>query len=97
MRQVSLREFRTRGSKALENVPQGETVLLAGQQGPVFFLIPVMGTWPPRIESCGARWRSPVCANMRSLPRRFQSAMRRSSRRSLLSERSGRLAGKKQL
>jgi antitoxin (DNA-binding transcriptional repressor) of toxin-antitoxin stability system len=43
MRQVSLREFRTRGSKALETVPQGETVLLAGQQGPAFFLIPVMG------------------------------------------------------
>ncbi len=43
MRQVSLREFRTRGSKALGKVPQGETVLLAGQQGPAFFLIPVMG------------------------------------------------------
>lgn len=43
MRQVSLREFRTRGSKALGNVPQGETVLLAGQQGPAFFLVPVLG------------------------------------------------------
>ncbi|HUV97584.1 MAG TPA: hypothetical protein VMV98_08960 [Acidobacteriaceae bacterium] len=43
MRQVSLREFRTRGSKALEKVPAGETVLLAGQQGPAYFLIPVMG------------------------------------------------------
>ncbi len=43
MRQVSLREFRTRGSKALESVPQGETVLLAGQQGPAFFLVPVLG------------------------------------------------------
>jgi antitoxin (DNA-binding transcriptional repressor) of toxin-antitoxin stability system len=43
MRQVSLREFRTRGSKALEAVPKGETVLLAGQQGPAFFLVPVMG------------------------------------------------------
>jgi antitoxin (DNA-binding transcriptional repressor) of toxin-antitoxin stability system len=43
MRQVSLREFRTRGSKALETVPRGETVLLAGQQGPAFFLVPVMG------------------------------------------------------
>jgi len=43
MRQVSLREFRTRGAKALEAVPQGETVLLAGQQGPAYFLIPVMG------------------------------------------------------
>ena len=43
MRQVSLREFRTRGSKALEAVPKGETVLLAGQQGPAYFLIPVMG------------------------------------------------------
>lgn len=43
MRQVSLREFRTRGAKALKAVPRGETVLLAGQQGPAFFLIPVMG------------------------------------------------------
>lgn len=43
MRQVSLREFRTRGAKALKAVPAGETVLLAGQQGPAFFLVPVMG------------------------------------------------------
>ncbi len=43
MRQVSLREFRVRGAKALESVPIGETVLLAGQQGPAYFLVPVMG------------------------------------------------------
>jgi len=43
VRQVSLREFRTRGAKALEAVPRGETVLLAGQQGPAFFLVPAMG------------------------------------------------------
>ena len=43
MRQVSLREFRIRGSKALETVPQGETVLLAGQKGPAYFLVPVVG------------------------------------------------------
>ena len=43
MRQVSLREFRTRGTKALESVPDGETVLLAGQKGPAYFLIPVVG------------------------------------------------------
>jgi antitoxin (DNA-binding transcriptional repressor) of toxin-antitoxin stability system len=43
MRQVSLREFRTRGAKALAAVPKGETVLLAGQQGPAYFLIPVYG------------------------------------------------------
>jgi len=43
MRQVSLREFRTRGAKALGAVPHGETVLLAGQQGPAYFLIPVFG------------------------------------------------------
>jgi antitoxin (DNA-binding transcriptional repressor) of toxin-antitoxin stability system len=43
MRQVSLREFRTRGAKVLKNVPPGETVLLAGQQGPAYFLIPVQG------------------------------------------------------
>lgn len=43
MRQVSLREFRTRGAKALKKVPRGETVLLSGQQGPAFFLVPVLG------------------------------------------------------
>jgi antitoxin (DNA-binding transcriptional repressor) of toxin-antitoxin stability system len=43
MRQISLREFRTRGSKALESVPQGETILLSGQQGPAYFLVPVLG------------------------------------------------------
>lgn len=43
MRQVSLREFRTRGAKALEAVPEGETVLLSGQKGPEYFLVPVLG------------------------------------------------------
>lgn len=43
MRQVSLREFRTRGVKALATVPRGETVLLAGQKGPAYFLVPVLG------------------------------------------------------
>lgn len=43
MRQVSLREFRTRGAKALGAVPHGETVLLAGQRGPAYFLVPVFG------------------------------------------------------
>ena len=43
MRQISLREFRTRGAKALEAVPAGETILLSGQDGPTFFLVPVMG------------------------------------------------------
>ena len=43
MRQISLREFRTRGAKALGAVPAGETVLLAGQDGPAYFLVPVDG------------------------------------------------------
>jgi antitoxin (DNA-binding transcriptional repressor) of toxin-antitoxin stability system len=43
MRQVSLREFRTRGAKALADVPRGETTLLVGQNGPAFFLVPVFG------------------------------------------------------
>jgi antitoxin (DNA-binding transcriptional repressor) of toxin-antitoxin stability system len=43
MRQVSLREFRTRGVKALKEVPRGETTLLVGQDGPAFFLVPVFG------------------------------------------------------
>ena len=43
MRHVSLREFRTRGAKALEEVPLGETTLLVGQNGPAYFLVPVVG------------------------------------------------------
>lgn len=43
MREVSLREFRTRGVKALEAVPDGEVVLLSGQQGPAYYLVPVQG------------------------------------------------------
>jgi len=43
MRQVSLREFRTRGAKALADVPRGETTLLVGQNGPAYFLVPVLG------------------------------------------------------
>ena len=43
MRQVSLREFRTLGAKALASVPRSETVLLSGQKGPAYFLVPVVG------------------------------------------------------
>jgi antitoxin (DNA-binding transcriptional repressor) of toxin-antitoxin stability system len=43
MRHVSLREFRTRGVKALEEIPPGETTLLVGQNGPAYFLVPVVG------------------------------------------------------
>jgi antitoxin (DNA-binding transcriptional repressor) of toxin-antitoxin stability system len=43
MRHVSLREFRTRGSKALQEVRTGETALLVGQNGPAYFLVPVLG------------------------------------------------------
>ena len=42
MRQISLREFRIHGAKALKAVTQGETVLLSGQ-GPAYFLVPVLG------------------------------------------------------
>src|SRR5271155_592811 len=43
MRQVPLREFRIRGEKALAAVPKGEVVLLSGQKGPVYYLVPVLG------------------------------------------------------
>jgi antitoxin (DNA-binding transcriptional repressor) of toxin-antitoxin stability system len=43
MRQVPLREFRIRGEKALASVPKGEVVLLSGQKGPVYYLVPVQG------------------------------------------------------
>jgi antitoxin (DNA-binding transcriptional repressor) of toxin-antitoxin stability system len=42
MRLVSLREFRTRGSKALKPTAPGETILLAGRNGPEYFLVPVL-------------------------------------------------------
>jgi antitoxin (DNA-binding transcriptional repressor) of toxin-antitoxin stability system len=63
MRQISLREFRTRGSKALEAVPQGETILLSGPQGPAYFLVPVLGDGqgqPARkLASCQGLWIGP--------------------------------------
>jgi hypothetical protein len=43
MRHISLREFRTRGARALQDVPPGETALLVGQNGPAYFLVPVVG------------------------------------------------------
>ncbi len=43
MKQISLREFRVRGDKALGDVAPGETILLAGQKGPAYFLVPVVG------------------------------------------------------
>ena len=44
MRLVSLREFRTRGSKAVKSAAaKGETVLLSGRNGPEYFLVPVLG------------------------------------------------------
>lgn len=43
MRQVPLRDFRIRGEKALAAVPKGEVVLLSGQKGPVYYLVPVQG------------------------------------------------------
>lgn len=61
MRQVSLREFRTRGVKALKEVPAGETTLLVGQNGPAFFLVPVFGDVVKEIANFGVRWRWPAC------------------------------------
>ena len=43
MRHISLREFRTRGAKAVKDIPPGETTLLVGQNGPAYFLVPVIG------------------------------------------------------
>ena len=44
MRLVSLREFRTRGSKAIKSAAgRGETILLSGRNGPEYFLVPVLG------------------------------------------------------
>ncbi len=43
MRHLSLRDFRTRGTSALKGVPAGETILLSGQKGPAYFLVPVQG------------------------------------------------------
>ena len=42
MRQVPLREFRTRGVKALGPAEGQDLIVLSGRQGPAFFLIPVL-------------------------------------------------------
>lgn len=41
MRQISIRDFRLQGSKALGPMRAGEAVVLSGRQGPAYFLIPV--------------------------------------------------------
>ena len=43
MRQISLREFRTRSLKALGPIKQGEIVLMSGEEGLAYFLVPVLG------------------------------------------------------
>ncbi len=41
MRQISFRDFRLQGAKALGKMQSGEAVVLSSRQGPVYFLIPV--------------------------------------------------------
>lgn len=41
MRLVPIRDFRLQGAKALGKLRPGEAVVLAGRQGPAYFLIPV--------------------------------------------------------
>jgi antitoxin (DNA-binding transcriptional repressor) of toxin-antitoxin stability system len=41
MRQIAIRDFRLQGAKALGALRAGEAVVLAGRQGPAYFLIPV--------------------------------------------------------
>ena len=41
MRQISFRDFRLQGAKALGKLRPGEAVVLSGRQGPAYFLIPV--------------------------------------------------------
>jgi len=43
VRQISLREFRTRSLKALGPIKQGEIVLMSGEEGLAYFLVPVLG------------------------------------------------------
>ena len=70
MRQISLREFRIRGAKALKAVPQGETVLLSGQQGPAYFLVRFLGMWLWKTGNCDEPWQRPACAKVGSMPKR---------------------------
>ena len=70
MRQVSLREFRTRGIKALENIPKEETILLAGQQGPAYFLVPAIGDLAAEERELR---RAIAKANLREYARRAQA------------------------
>ena len=41
MRQVSLRDFRIQGSRALGKLEVNEVVVLTNRQGPAYFVIPV--------------------------------------------------------
>jgi hypothetical protein len=41
VRQVSFRDFRLQGAKALGKLGPGEAVVLCGRQGPAYILIPV--------------------------------------------------------
>jgi hypothetical protein len=50
MRQVPLREFRTRGAKALGQDEGQGVVILSNRQGPAYFLVPVQ---PGDLESQG--------------------------------------------
>ena len=71
MRQVALREFRTRGVKALGQDEGQGLVVLSGRQGPVFFLVPVQ---PGDLESQGRELlRAQAKASLRAWQLRAQA------------------------
>jgi antitoxin (DNA-binding transcriptional repressor) of toxin-antitoxin stability system len=43
MHQLSLHELGTRGTQVLDSMPKSEPILVAGQDGPVYFLVPIIG------------------------------------------------------
>jgi antitoxin (DNA-binding transcriptional repressor) of toxin-antitoxin stability system len=72
MRQISLRDFRLQGAKALGRLLPGEAVVLSGRQGPAYFLIPVE---PEAMEAQEEELKSALAlAAMRESWRRAEAA-----------------------
>lgn len=72
MRQISFRDFRLQGSKALGKLRPGEAVVLAGREGPAYFLIPVE---PESIETQEEELKTALALSaMRESWRRAESA-----------------------
>jgi hypothetical protein len=72
MRQISFRDFRLQGAKALGKLGPGEGVILSNRQGPAYFLIPIeAGTMAAQEEELNTAM---ALASMRESWRRADAA-----------------------